>query len=75
MAGIRLLGHDMALMVTQATKKLVIKILSDALDNPHDHRLIRDMAGPAYTTREQFGEIRAKIERLRQGFIAEPKRE
>ena len=68
MAGIRLLGHDMALMVTPATRKLVFEILSNALDKPQDHRLIRDMAGPAYTTREQFGEIRAKIERLRQGF-------
>jgi predicted nucleotidyltransferase len=69
MAGIRLLGRDMALMVTTTTGKQVMEILSNELDDPQDHCLIRDMMGPSYAARERFDEIRVKFERLRQGFV------
>ena len=69
MAGIRLLGRDMAIMATMTTRKQVMEILSNELDDPHDHRLIRDMMGPSYTAREHFDEIRVKLDRLRQGFV------
>ena len=68
MAGIRLLGRDMAFMVTPATKKHVMEILSNELDDPHDHPLIRDMMRASYSTSKRFDEIRGKLERLRQGF-------
>jgi predicted nucleotidyltransferase len=69
MAGIRLLGRDMANIVTMTTGKQVMEILSNELDDPHDHRLIRDMMGRSYPVRERFDEIREKLERLRQGFV------
>jgi len=69
MASIRLLGRDMALMVSTETRKQVIEILSEELDDPRDHRLIRDMMRPSYLTGKRFDEVRGKLERLRQGFV------
>jgi predicted nucleotidyltransferase len=69
MAGIRLLGHDMAVMVTITTGEQVLEILSNEVDDHHDHRLIREMMKSSIFARERFDEIRGKLERLRQGFV------
>ncbi|MGO9145119.1 MAG: nucleotidyl transferase AbiEii/AbiGii toxin family protein [Desulfomonilia bacterium] len=68
MAGIRLLGRDMAFMVAPATGKYVMEILSKEMDNSQDHPLIRDMMRASYSTSKRFDEIRGKLEKLRQGF-------
>ena len=70
LAGIRLLGHDIAAMAIGMTRELVTAILSGELDGDDDrHRLIRDMVGSSFTARERFDEIREKLERLRLGFV------
>lgn len=70
LAGIRLLGHDIAAMASGMTRELVTAILSGELDGDDDrHRLIRDMMGSSFAARERFDEIRGKLERLRQGFV------
>jgi len=70
LAGIRLLGHDIAAMAIGMTRELVTAILSGELDGDDDrHRLIRDMVGSSFTARERFDEIREELERLRLGFV------
>ncbi|MDI9526094.1 MAG: nucleotidyl transferase AbiEii/AbiGii toxin family protein [Pseudomonadota bacterium] len=69
MAGIRLLGRDMARIVTIETRKQVVEILAGELDDPRDHGLIRDMARPSYLEGKRFEEVRSKLERVRQGFV------
>ncbi len=66
MAGIRLLGRDMARMVTIETRKQVVEILAEEL---YDPRLIRDMVRPSYLEGKRFEAVRSKLERLRLGFV------
>ncbi|HPX51646.1 MAG TPA: nucleotidyl transferase AbiEii/AbiGii toxin family protein, partial [Deltaproteobacteria bacterium] len=69
MAGIRLLGRDMAYMATVDTRKQVMEILAEELDDPSNHHLIMDMVRPSYLESKRFEEVRSMLERLRQGFV------
>jgi predicted nucleotidyltransferase len=66
LAGIRLLGQDMAKMSTPATLKIVKEILESETGEQSRYRLVADMVKGTFMT---GGEILRNIKKLKQGFL------
>lgn len=67
-AGIRLLGRDMADMADSATGAAVQRILSKETDGQQRYRLVTDMAKGS-RLHDSFDEMFAKLQKLTEGFI------
>ena len=68
LAGIRLLGRDMAAIADESTGTAILKILEAETGDQQRYRLVQDMAGSA-RTHHRSDEILTKIMRLKQGFL------
>jgi predicted nucleotidyltransferase len=68
LAGIRLLGRDMASMAKAATGEAIKAILETETGEQQRYCLVRDMAHGT-RLRDRFDEILTKIMRLKQGFL------
>jgi predicted nucleotidyltransferase len=66
-AGIRLLGFDMATIAKDSTRKTVVNILEDETKNHSKYRLVRDMTKGARLY-DAFNETLEKLKKLEQGF-------
>jgi predicted nucleotidyltransferase len=66
-AGIRLLGSDMATIANDSTRKTVVNILEDETKNHSKYRLVRDMTKGARLY-DAFNETLEKLKKLEQGF-------
>jgi predicted nucleotidyltransferase len=67
LAGIRLLGRDMAAMASPATAEEIIAILEMETGEQNRYRLVPDMIREARLF-DKFDEMFAKVEKLKQGF-------
>jgi predicted nucleotidyltransferase len=67
LAGIRLLGRDMAAMAGPATAEEIIAILEMETGGQNRYRLVPDMIREARLF-DKFDEMFAKVEKLKQGF-------
>ncbi len=68
LAGIRLLGRDMAAIADEATGRAIIEILEAETVDQQRYRLVQDMAGSAHTY-DRSEKILTKLMRLKQGFL------
>jgi predicted nucleotidyltransferase len=68
LAGIRLLGRDMAAIADEATGIAILEILEAETGDQQRYRLVQDMAGSA-RIHDRSDEILTKIMRLKQGFL------
>ena len=68
LAGIRLLGRDMAAIADEATGIAILEILEAETGDQQRYRLVQDMTGSA-RTHDRADEILTKIMRLKQGFL------
>jgi hypothetical protein len=68
LAGIRLLGRDMAAIADEATGIAILEILESETGDQQRYRLVQDMAGSA-RNHDRFDELLSKIMRLKQGFL------
>ncbi|MBI5374227.1 MAG: nucleotidyl transferase AbiEii/AbiGii toxin family protein [Candidatus Schekmanbacteria bacterium] len=68
-AGIRLLGRDMAKMADLDTVKEIKSILDKETEEQDNYRLVTDMIMGLRTFREKFDEILNQLIKLKQGFI------
>ena len=68
LAGIRLLGRDMAAIADEATGRAIIEILEAETVEQQRYRLVQDMAGSAHTY-DRSEKILTKLMRLKQGFL------
>lgn len=68
LAGIRLLGRDMASMATTATGEAIKVILATETGEQQRYRLAQDMARGS-RMHDRFDEILTKIMRLKQGYL------
>lgn len=66
-AGIRLLGRDMATIANDSTQKTVASILEDETEEQGKYRLVRDMMKGARLY-DAFNETLEKVKKLEQGF-------
>ena len=66
-AGIRLLGCDMATIANHSTRKTVVSILEDEINKDSKYRLVRDMTKGARLY-DAFNETLEKLKKLEQGF-------
>ena len=66
-AGIRLLGCDMATIANDSTRKAVVSILEDETKKHSKYRLVRDMTKGARLY-DAFNETLEKVKKLEQGF-------
>jgi predicted nucleotidyltransferase len=66
-AGIRLLGRDMATIANDSTQKTVASILEDETEKHSKYRLVRDMTKGARLY-DAFNETLEKVKKLEQGF-------
>jgi len=67
MAGIRLLGRDMAAMASQSTAKVILAILETEIHTQGRYRLVHDMLRAARQS-DKFDEMLEKVTKLQQGF-------
>ena len=67
-AGARLLGRDMAVIMSPETRKVVLEILDRETDNPERYRLVEDMMGNFTKTGEAFEEYLQFLEVLKAGI-------
>lgn len=67
-AGIRLLGRDMAIIADRETKIAILSILNRETGEQLRYRLITDMIKENSTTEGAFGEALVLVEKLKQGF-------
>lgn len=68
LAGIRLLGKDMAKIADTITAEAVKAILTDETGDQSRYRLVGDMVS-AYGFRDRFDEILRQVEKLKEGFL------
>jgi predicted nucleotidyltransferase len=66
-AGIRLLGRDMALMANDPTSKVVASILKNEIKEENRYRLVQDMIKGARIF-DEFSETLEKLKKLAEGF-------
>ena len=66
-AGIRLLGRDMATIANESTRKTVATILEDETKEQSKYRLVRDMTKGARLY-DAFNETLEKVKKLKKGF-------
>lgn len=69
LAGIRLLGHDMAKISDLETLQTVKTILLNETGNQSRYRLVEDMIRGTFAFGEKFEEILQQVEKLKQGFF------
>lgn len=68
LAGIRLLGEDMAAIAAPDTLEAVLHILDDEMESQSPHKLVIHMTIGARDFDDKFGEIFLKLEKLRKGL-------
>ncbi|MBA7652393.1 hypothetical protein ES703_60227 [subsurface metagenome] len=68
LAGIRLLGRDIAKMSNPQTLETVKEILEDETGKQSCYRLIEDMASETFIYGDQFDEILNYVEKLKKGI-------
>lgn len=66
-AGARLLGRDMATVMSSETRKVVLEILDRETDNPERYRLVEDMMDNYAVTGDAFEECLQSLEALKAG--------
>jgi predicted nucleotidyltransferase len=66
-AGIRLLGRDMALIANDPTGEVVASILKNEIKEEHRYRLVQDMIKGARIF-DEFSETLEKLKKLAEGF-------
>lgn len=69
LAGIRLLGRDMARISDLETLKVVTEILENETGEQSQYKLITDMIRGALMFHERFEEILQQVEKLKQGIV------
>ena len=69
LAGIRLLGRDMAKMADHETAEVVRRILCNETDRVSQYRLVVDMIRGKPRFDEIFDETRLQVEKLKEGFL------
>lgn len=69
LAGIRLLGRDMAKMADHGTAEVVCRILCNEKDRVSQYRLVVDMIRGKPRFDETFDETRLQVEKLKEGFL------
>jgi predicted nucleotidyltransferase len=69
LAGIRLLGRDMAKMADHEMAKVVRRILCNETDRVYQYRLVVDMIRGKLGFDETFNEIRLQVKKLKEGFF------
>lgn len=69
LAGIRLLGRDMAKMADHETAEVVCRILCNEKDRVSQYRLVVDMIRGKPRFDETFDETRLQVEKLKEGFL------
>ncbi|MBU4120728.1 MAG: nucleotidyl transferase AbiEii/AbiGii toxin family protein [Proteobacteria bacterium] len=74
LAGIRLLGRDMAMIAAPDTAAVVTEILDAETKPASPHRLIIDMIRGLPMRSEKFEEIRLQLAKLKQGFFESAKK-
>ncbi len=67
-AGARLLGRDMAAVMSPETRKVVLEILDHETDNPKRYRLVEDMMDNYAVTGDVFEECLQFLEALKAGI-------
>lgn len=65
LAGIRLLGRDMAAMANAATGEMIRTVLVEEVSGKERNRLVQHMAAGRWPN---WDDVRAKLDKLRQGF-------
>jgi predicted nucleotidyltransferase len=68
LAGVRLLGRDMAAMANTATGEMIRAILDEESSEKERYRMVQHMAASSGSY-QGWEEIQAKLEKLRQGFM------
>jgi predicted nucleotidyltransferase len=69
MAGIRLLGRDMAKISDLQTFRIIKSILDGEIEDVSQYKLVSDMIRESGSLQARFGEILSRLEKLRQGII------
>jgi len=69
MAGVRLLGRDMAKISDTKTFLIVKSILDDEIDDLGQYKLVTDMIRESGIPEARFDEILFRLEKLRQGIV------
>jgi len=69
MAGIRLLGRDMAKISDPQTFRIIKSILDGEIEDVSQYKLVSDMIRESGSLQARFGEILSRLEKLRQGII------
>jgi predicted nucleotidyltransferase len=68
-AGIRLLGRDMARISNPQTFRIIKSILDGEIEDVSQYKLVSDMIRESGSLQARFGEILSRLEKLRQGII------
>jgi predicted nucleotidyltransferase len=68
-AGIRLLGRDMARISNPQTFRIIKSILDGEIEDVSQYKLVSDMIRESGPLQARFGEILSRLEKLRQGII------
>ena len=69
MAGIRLLGRDMASISDAQTLQIIKSILDAEIEDPNQYRLVSDMMRESGIIEARFDETLFRLEKLRRGII------
>ena len=69
LAGIRLLGRDIAMIAAPDTAEKVARILCVETGQKSQYRLIIDMIRGVLMSNEQFDTVKLHVEKLKEGFI------
>jgi predicted nucleotidyltransferase len=69
MAGIRLLGRDMAKISDPQTFRIIKSIVDGEIEDVSQYKLVSDMIRESGSLQARFGEILSRLEKLRQGII------
>ena len=69
MAGVRLLGRDMAKISDTQTFRIVKSILDDEIDDLGQYKLVSDMIRESGELEARFDDILFRLEKLRQGIV------
>ena len=69
MAGIRLLGRDIAKISDPQTFRIIKSILDGEIEDVSQYKLVSDMIRESGSLQARFGEILSRLEKLRQGII------
>ncbi|NLV31986.1 MAG: hypothetical protein GXY47_12625 [Acidobacteria bacterium] len=75
LAGIRLLGRDMAEIANPETRKIVKTILERETGERSRYRLVVDMLKASRNYQDRFDETLEKVEKLRTGFLEMDRKE